>query len=149
MRFKNLLAPIIVLGSVACAERDGRDECTLKAVGDQTGAHEFAAELSVPDKYMTGAEISNGGIAVSLPGCDFTLSAFLSSETVDYVIEHAPRQTLTHRDHGSRLVKARLFVWRFRDGSGHPRFFVMQTSDFGALTKPRSEQEAKRFAMPQ
>ena len=71
---------------------------------------------------MSGAEISNGGVAVLHPDCDFTLNAFLSRETAEAMIVEAAKFPENRPTFST--ATAELFIWRFRDGSDEPRFFV-------------------------
>jgi len=114
---------------VACEiqEPSGRDKCTLEAIGEETGSHSFRAELWIPKSYQTGAEITNGGIVVLQPGCDFPLNAFFADATANALIEQAASFP-EGREYQSP-AKAELFIWSFRDESREPRFFVSSFSD--------------------
>ena len=137
-----------MLSGCGSAPKDGGYECTVRAIGEETGADSIRATLNVPDEYISGAEISNGGIVVEWDDCDFPLNAFLSYETATHIIETAPTRTLTNSELGDRLVDAELFIWRFTDGANEPRFFVMAVSGMKPVTEPRNSREAERFKMP-
>ena len=115
------------LGSCASQEQDGRDICTLKAVGDETGADSIRVELSIPKALVSGAEISNGGVTVMHPGCDFPMNAVLAQDTSEAIIAEAV--SFPEEQPFLSTATAELFVWRFRGGSGEPRFFVISYDD--------------------
>jgi len=138
----------MALSGCGSSRNDGGDDCTLRAVGEETGAGSIRATLSVPEQYISGAEITNGGIAVDWDDCDYSLNAFLSNETADYIIASAPTNTLTNSEHGTRLVDALLYVWKFQDASGEPRFFVTSVGEMAPINKPRTALEAQRFELP-
>ena len=123
--------PFIAAASVCgCApERDGRDICTAQTVGEDTGSEIISVILLVPEYHMTGAEITNGGVLVINPDCEYTLNAFLSDETADYLIHQVKDFRWLHVPSGARVANAELYIWRFRDGSGKPRFFVGSVMD--------------------
>ena len=123
----------LLLGSCGAQEPDGRDICTLKAIGEDTGALSIDAELSIPKAFISGAEISNGGVTVMHPGCDFPLNAFLAQETVEAIIAEAA--TFPEERPFISTATAELFVWRFRDGSQEPRLFVMSYHDLAPINK--------------
>ncbi|RXZ66152.1 hypothetical protein [Pelagerythrobacter rhizovicinus] len=128
-RAARALLAMAASGLVACEVQDpsGRDRCTLEAIGEETGAHSFNAELLIPKSYQTGAETTNGGIVVLQPGCDFPLNAFFADATANVLIEQAASFP-EGREYQSP-ARAELFIWRFRDGSREPRFFVRSFSD--------------------
>jgi hypothetical protein len=124
-RGRLLGASIAGLSLVSCAAEalDGRDVCTSKAIGDDTGAESITTELLIPKSYISGAEISNGGVAVLHPDCDFALNAFLSEATVETIIAEAAE--FPEDRPALSTATAELFIWRFRDSSDEPRFFVI------------------------
>ena len=139
-----MVAP--ALAACGSAEPDGADACTIQAVGKETGASNLRATLSVPEAYVSGAEITNGGVTVDVPECDFPLNAFLSDETAVHIIDTAPRNTLT--SNGFRLVEADLSIWKFTDGSGEPRFFVTGVHSMSPIPAPRNALERQRYETP-
>jgi hypothetical protein len=149
------LAASLALGCLwaldTCAESspDEQDKCTARALESETGAGQLHADVLVPREFTSGAEISNGGIVLLTPGCDYALNAFLSRETADYIIAQAPLQTLTKSGIDLRLVEGEFFVWKFRDGSGEPRFFIMSVNELSAIKEARTADEARRFTMPE
>lgn len=141
-----VLAPL----STGCAgpADDGGEICTVEAVGRETGAGSLDATLHVPESFLTGAEISDGGISVLHEDCDFPLNAFFSDETANYVIENAPKETLSDRERFFRLVDASLSIWKFSDGSGETRFFVTGVQEMRPIVKARTSHEAGYYMEP-
>lgn len=129
-----------LLAQGCAAEREGRDVCTLETVGEDTGSQIVSVSLMIPESYVTGAEISNGGILVMNPDCDYALNAFLSDETADYLIDQAQDFRWVHIPSESKVAEADLYIWRFRDGSQEPRFFVLDVME---LSEPKT---APRFS---
>ena len=84
---------------------------------------------------------------MELEGCDFMLNAFISDETARYIIENAPRETLADKLRVFYLVDASLFIWKFTDGSGEPRFFVMRVQEMAPILRARNAQEAAHFSL--
>ncbi|WP_143736739.1 hypothetical protein [Erythrobacter dokdonensis] len=103
----------------------------MKAIGEDTGALSINAELSIPKAAMYGAETSNGGVTVWHPGCDFPLHAFLADDTVETIIAEAV--TFPEERPFTSTATAELFVWRFRDDSQKPRFFVLSYRDLAPI----------------
>lgn len=127
---------------------DGREQCTVKAIGKDKGADSLNATLHVPESFMAGAEITNGGISVHQVGCDFTLNAFFARETVEHIIENAPSDTLSKGEGFFRVVDASLSIWKFSDGSGETRFFVTGVRELRPILKARTSHEAKYYDEP-
>lgn len=148
------LLPCLIVGLAmtmsACApsQISGRDKCTTEAIGKETGAGSLKATLSVPERYVSAAEISNGGISAEWEECDYPLNAFFSHETAASIIEKAPTNTLTNSDHGVRLVDAELSIRKFSDGSGKPRFFVTGVQKMSPIEAPRNRSERQYFQIP-
>jgi hypothetical protein len=147
LAFAALIVPVV---TTACSDivETNSDKCTLEAIGKGSGADNIHVTLRVPDQLMHGAEISNGGIIALWEDCDFALNAFISAETADYIIYNTPKRTLTDREHQFRLVDASLFVWKFSDGSGEPRFFVMRVQEMTPITSARTADERDHFTLP-
>jgi hypothetical protein len=128
MRLVALILTCALLSSCSADPKDSRSACTEETVGRDLGAEIVTLTLLVPDHFMTGAEISNGGIAALSAKCDFALNAFFSNETADQVIRKAAAYPLKHRDL-FRVAEAEMLIWKFSDGSGEQRFFVMSLMD--------------------
>lgn len=144
-----LVLGLMVLSSSSCSPQiDGGDECTLRAIGEETGAAELKVDLQIPSYFVNGAEIRNGGILMFLEDCDYPLNAFLSLETANYLIESAPTKTLTLPEIQLRLATATLGIWKFKDGSREPRFFVTTVHEVNAVRQPRNQIEADKFELP-
>jgi len=101
----------------------------------------------VPPAYISGAEITNGGVSVGWGDCDFPLNAFFSKETIASIISHAPARTLTDTRYGNRLVEADMAIWKFSDGSGEPRFFVTAVHAMSPVVTPRNAIERERYKL--
>ncbi len=89
-------------------------------------------ELIIPKTAMSGAEISNDGVTVMHPGCDFPMNAFLAHDTSEALIAEAV--SFPEGRPYTSTATADLFVWRFNDGSEEPRFFVIGYSDLKRST---------------
>jgi hypothetical protein len=139
---------MMLLTSSCSSQSDGGDECTLRAIGRETGAAELQVDLQIPSYFVSAAEIRNGGILMFYEDCDYPLNAFLSRETANYLIESAPKQTLTLPEIRLRLATATLGIWKFKDGSREPRFFVTTVHEVDAVSQPRSQIEAEKFELP-
>lgn len=149
MRTRSIFAlALVVIAGCSGPVVDGGEACTVEAVGKETGADGLDTTLHIPVSFMTGAEISNGGISVLHGDCDFPLNAFFSDETSNYIIENAPRATLSDNDRFFRLVDASLSIWKFSDGSGETRFFVTAVHEMHPITRARTQHEAKHYVAP-
>ena len=127
VRVKRAIASTIgcvLLSSCSGARTDRGSACTSETVGAELGSEIVTLTLLVPDHPMTGAEISNEGITALSPKCDFPLNAFFSRETADHVIRTAAAYPVRHRDY-FHVAEAQMLIWKFADGSGESRFFVM------------------------
>ncbi|MEO6388727.1 MAG: hypothetical protein ABIT16_12535 [Croceibacterium sp.] len=144
--FVVLAAPFIATGCADVAET-GLDRCTREAIGSETGADDLRVTLEVPERFTQGVEVSNGGITAWWDDCDFPLNTYMSTETANRIIDGAPKRTLTDR-HLLRHVEASLSIFKFSDGSGEPRFFVMRVQDMAPITTPRTAEERDRFSLP-
>jgi hypothetical protein len=142
------IALLAFASGCAAPEISGREKCTVEAIGRETGAGNLKATLYVPETFLTGVEISDGGVMIFHQGCDFPLNAFLSDETANHIIQNAPRKTLTDKKHFVRLVDASLSIWKFSDGSNETRFFVTRVLELGPISKPRSPQDAEHYVVP-
>lgn len=143
-----LSAALAAVGGCTGPTVDGREKCTVEAIGRQTGADSLDATLHIPADFLTGVETSDGGITVWHDDCDFPLGAFLSDETAHFIIENAPKATLIDKRHFFRLVDASLSIWKFSDGSGETRFFVTAVHEMRPIAKARSPQEAEYYSEP-
>ena len=150
MKVRHTLCVVFVTVTANCAGAsvDGNEECTVAAIGKETGADRLVATLDVPETYMTGAETRNGGISVQYDGCDFSLNAFFSSETAEYVIQNAPINTPSHHEGFFRTVDASLSIWKFSDASGETRFFVTSVNEMRPISRAKTKYEAKSFKEP-
>ena len=150
MKMRPTLCLLLVPFAASCVgeDVDGREQCTVEAIGKETGAGSLEATLQVPESYMSGAEISDGGITVQHNGCDFPLNAFFSQETAERVIEETPSETLSHHEGYFRVVDASLSIWKFTDGSGETRFFVTGVHEIRPILKARTSHEKRYYDEP-
>jgi hypothetical protein len=136
-----------MLTGCASPSADGRHICTVEAVGQEIGADTLDAVLEVPEIFMPSAH-SEGGVRVYHKDCDFPLNAIFSYETNNYIIENAPKDTLSHHDGFFRLVRVSLSIWKFSDQSGEARFFVTSVSKMRPITKATTQLQAEYYAEP-
>ena len=150
MKMRSILCLLLMPLTATCVgeDVDGGEQCTVEAIGKKTGAGSLEATLQVPMSYMSGAEISDGGISVQHSGCDFPLNAFFSKETAERVIEETPSNTLSHHDGFFRVVDASLSIWKFSDASGETRFFVMGVHKMRPILKARTSHEKRYYDEP-
>lgn len=142
------VAVLAVTSACSNEKHDGRADCTLRAIGAGTGSATLHATLMVPDTLLHGVEISNGGVQVLSDDCDFVLNALISDESANQIIEDAPKGTLWDRAaHSRRLVEASLSIWKFSDGSGEPRFFVMGVQDMAPILRARTAHESEYYRL--
>ncbi|MEE1878507.1 hypothetical protein [Altererythrobacter litoralis] len=139
MNMRQALCALLISITAACvgADVDGMEQCTVAAIGKETGAASLNASLDVPETFMMGAEITNGGISVHHDGCDFPLNSFFSKETAEHIIQNAPLETLSHHEGFFRVVDTSLSIWKFSDGSGETRFFVTGVHEMRPILKAR------------
>ena len=140
--------PLLTIACVllaSCSQPDDRSACTEKSVGRDLGSAVVTLTLLVPDHFMTGVEISNGGILAFGQDCDTVVNAFFSRETANYLIERSANFPLRHTATGSTVAQAEMLVWKFDDGSGESRFFVDSVMEVKPATTPPHMMDAKNF----
>ena len=66
----------------------------------------------------------------------------MSRETAADIIERSKEFDLFHSPSESKVASSELVIWRFKDSSGRPRFFIQEVrsltvpSEFPKFTKP-------------
>lgn len=145
MKLLAIVCLLAVTSACSNGESDGRSTCTLQSIGADAGKTSLHATLMVPRTFLSGVEISNGGVHVLGDDCDFVLNASISNESAKYIIEHAPKATLWDRaTHTRRLVEASLVIWKL---SGESRFFVMGVQEMTPIVVPRTPHESDYYRL--
>jgi len=116
------LLALLLLSACAGKNTDNIKGCTTETVGTDTGSAIVTLTLLVPDQFMTGAEISNGGVIALGDKCPAALDAMFSRDTAEHVIQIAKDFPLRHS--GFHVAQAQMLIWKFKDDSGQTSFFV-------------------------
>ena len=129
-RLISICSCLLAVSACSGLEPSGREKCTRGLLDDTLGGDAITVTLMIPDHYMSGAEISNGGIHAFDGNCDFPVNMFLSFETASKIIADARKLSISEPRTGMKLAEAELFIWQFEDGSNQTRFFVTSVGSF-------------------